>query len=44
MRKIRVPRDFSAIPEQWHFAPVVDAEDFVFLSGITGVHPDGSVS
>ena len=44
MRKILVPREFSAIPDQWHFAPVVDTGEFVFLSGITGVRPDGSLS
>jgi enamine deaminase RidA (YjgF/YER057c/UK114 family) len=44
MRKILVPREFSAIPDQWHFAPVLDAGEFVFLSGITGVHPNGSLS
>jgi enamine deaminase RidA (YjgF/YER057c/UK114 family) len=44
MRKVLVPGEFSAIPDQWHFAPVVDAGEFLFLSGITGVHPDGSLS
>jgi enamine deaminase RidA (YjgF/YER057c/UK114 family) len=44
MRKILVPRYFSAIPERWHFAPILDVGEFVFFSGITGVHPDGSLS
>lgn len=44
MRKILVPREFSAIPDDWHFAPVLDTGEFVFLSGITGVHPDGALS
>src|ERR1700736_4733161 len=44
MRKMLVPREFAEIPEQWHFAPVLDTGEFVFLSGITGVHPDGSLS
>lgn len=44
MRKMFVPRGFSSIPDQWHFAPVLDTGKFVFLSGITGVHPDLSVS
>jgi enamine deaminase RidA (YjgF/YER057c/UK114 family) len=44
MRKMLVPREFSNIPDRWHFAPIVDTGDFVFFSGITGVHPDGSVS
>jgi hypothetical protein len=24
MRKMWVPREFAKIPEQWHFAPVLD--------------------
>jgi hypothetical protein len=44
MRKMLVPREFSNIPDLWHFAPVLDTGEFVFLSGITGVRPDGSVS
>lgn len=44
MRKMFVPREFSSIPDQWHFAPVLDTGEFVFLSGVTGVHPDLSVS
>jgi enamine deaminase RidA (YjgF/YER057c/UK114 family) len=44
MRKMLMPREFSSIPEQWHFAPILDTGEFVFLSGITGVHPDGSLS
>jgi enamine deaminase RidA (YjgF/YER057c/UK114 family) len=44
MRKILVPLEFSNIPDRWHFAPVLDTGEFVFLSGITGVRPDGSLS
>jgi enamine deaminase RidA (YjgF/YER057c/UK114 family) len=44
MRKMLVPEEFSDTPDQWHFAPIVDTGEFVFLSGITGVHPDGSLS
>jgi enamine deaminase RidA (YjgF/YER057c/UK114 family) len=44
MRKMLVPREFSQIPDHWHFAPVLDTGEFVFFSGITGVHPDLSVS
>jgi len=44
MRKMLVPQEFSGFPEQWHFAPVLDTGEFVFLSGITGVHADGSLS
>jgi len=44
MHKMLVPREFSEIPSQWHFAPVVDTGDFVFFAGITGVYPDQSLS
>jgi hypothetical protein len=44
MHKMLVPRELYKIPEQWHFAPVLDTGEFLFLSGITGVHPDLSVS
>jgi hypothetical protein len=30
-----VPREFSKVPDQWHFAPILDTGEFVFLSGIT---------
>src|ERR1700733_4089457 len=44
MRKVLVPEEFSDTPDQWHLAPIVDTGELVFLSGITGVHPDGSLS
>jgi enamine deaminase RidA (YjgF/YER057c/UK114 family) len=44
MHKMLVPQEFSKVPDQWHFAPVLDTGEFVFFSGITGVHPDMSVS
>jgi enamine deaminase RidA (YjgF/YER057c/UK114 family) len=44
MRRMIVAREFSDYPEKWHFAPVLDTGDFVFLSGVTGVRPDLSVS
>jgi enamine deaminase RidA (YjgF/YER057c/UK114 family) len=44
MRKMLVPPEFAAVPDQWHFAPVLDTGEFVFLSGITGVHADLWVS
>jgi enamine deaminase RidA (YjgF/YER057c/UK114 family) len=44
MRKMLVSPEFSDVPDRWHFAPVVDTGEFVFLSGITGVRPDGSLS
>lgn len=44
MHKILVPQQSSTLPDQWHLAPVLDTGVFVFFSGITGVHPDSSVS
>ena len=40
---ITTPR-FSHFPDDWHLSPVLDTGDFVFLSGVTGTHPDLSVS
>jgi enamine deaminase RidA (YjgF/YER057c/UK114 family) len=44
MRKMYVAAQFPGYPEEWHFAPVLDTGDFVFLSGITGVRPDLSIA
>ena len=44
MRKMFVAREFHDYPEVWHFAPVLDTGSFVFLSGVTGVRPDLSIS
>jgi enamine deaminase RidA (YjgF/YER057c/UK114 family) len=44
MRKMLVLGEFSTTPDEWHLAPVLDTGEFLFFSGITGVHPDGSLS
>ena len=44
MHRMLVPKEFSTVPDQWHFAPIIDTGEFLFLSGITGAHPDRSVS
>ena len=44
MRKMLAAREFSHYIDDWHFAPVLDTGDFLFLSGVTGVRPDNSVS
>lgn len=44
MRKQLAARGFSHFSDDWHLAPVLDTGDFVFLSGVTGAHPDLSVS
>jgi enamine deaminase RidA (YjgF/YER057c/UK114 family) len=42
-RTITTP-GFAHFPRDWHLSPVLDTGDFVFLSGITGTHPDLSVA
>ena len=44
MNKMAVAPEFAHFIDDWHFSPVLDTGDFVFLSGVTGVHPDGRVS
>ena len=44
MRKTLSAPDFSHFPTDWHLSPIVDTGEFVFLSGVTGTHPDLSVS
>ena len=44
MKKVLAAREFSHFTTDWHLAPVLDTGDFVFLSGITGAHPDLSIS
>jgi enamine deaminase RidA (YjgF/YER057c/UK114 family) len=38
------PAAFSHFIEDWHFSPVLDTGDFVFLSGITGARADLTVA
>ena len=42
-RTITIPA-FAHFPHDWHLSPLLDTGDFVFLSGITGTHPDLSVN
>jgi enamine deaminase RidA (YjgF/YER057c/UK114 family) len=35
---------FSHFPGQWHLSPVLDTGELVFLSGVTGCRPDGTVA
>jgi enamine deaminase RidA (YjgF/YER057c/UK114 family) len=37
------PPAFSHFPPDWHLSPIVDAEEYVFFSGVTGFHPAGRV-
>jgi enamine deaminase RidA (YjgF/YER057c/UK114 family) len=44
MKRVLAPPEFAHYVEDWHFSPVLDTGAFVFFSGITGEHPDGSVA
>jgi enamine deaminase RidA (YjgF/YER057c/UK114 family) len=43
MKRTMTTPEFAHFPRNWHLSPVLDTGDFVFLSGITGTHPDLSV-
>jgi enamine deaminase RidA (YjgF/YER057c/UK114 family) len=36
--------EFAHYPAEWHLSPVLDAGDFLFLSGQTGWRPDDTVA
>jgi enamine deaminase RidA (YjgF/YER057c/UK114 family) len=38
------PPAFSHFIDDWHLSPVLDTGDFVFFSGVTGVHADLTVA
>ena len=44
MKVTKSAPEFAHYPAEWHFSPVLDTGEFAFLSGVTGVHPDGSLS
>jgi enamine deaminase RidA (YjgF/YER057c/UK114 family) len=44
MKRTLSTAEFSHYPRVWHFSPVLDTGDFVFLSGLTGTHSDQSVA
>ena len=44
MPTVHAAPEFAHFVRDWHLAPVLDTDDFVFLSGITGARPDLSVS
>ena len=44
MKVTKAAPEFAHYPAEWHFSPVLDTGEFAFLSGVTGVHPDGSLS
>ncbi len=44
MRKTYSAPNFAHFHDEWHFSPALDTGEFVFISGVTGCRPDGSVS
>ena len=44
MKATLTPPAFAHFIEDWHFSPVLDTGDFVFLSGITGARADLTVA
>ena len=44
MKSTLSPPRFAHFIEDWHFSPVLDTGEFVFLSGITGARPDLTVA
>ena len=44
MKKVLAPDNIAHFVTDWHLAPVLDTGNFVFFSGVTGVHPDLSLA
>lgn len=44
MKRPIVPKQFSHYYSDFHFAPGVEVDKFVFFSGATGTRPDRSIS
>jgi hypothetical protein len=44
MRNVIATKEFSHFVRDWQLSPGIDTGDFVFLSGITGTHPDLGVA
>lgn len=44
MKKTFSAAAFAHYESAWHFSPVLDTGDFLFVSGVTGTHPDGSLA
>ena len=44
MRKTVSAPEFAHFHDEWHLSPGLDADDFIFFSGVTGCHPDDAVA
>ncbi len=43
-KKSIIPPDLDSYYQDWHMSPGLIYNDFVFLTGITGTRPDGTIS
>ena len=43
-KKSIVPSSFDNYYRDWHMSPAIICQGFVFLTGFTGVRPDGTIS
>jgi enamine deaminase RidA (YjgF/YER057c/UK114 family) len=43
-KRVIVPPEFSHYSDDWHFSPLVQADGFVFVSGVTSCRLDNTVS
>ena len=44
MKKPIVPPAFAHYPEEWHFSPLIESGEFIFVSGVTSCRLDNTVS
>jgi enamine deaminase RidA (YjgF/YER057c/UK114 family) len=44
MKRVLAPPEFAHYVDDWHFSPVLDTGEFVFLSGVTGERSDLTVA
>jgi len=43
-QKSIIPDELRTYYDRWHFSPAMDSGGFIFVSGCTGIRPDGSIS
>ena len=43
-KKVVIPKSLQSTYEKWHYAPAVESDGFLFVSGCTGTRNDGTNS
>ena len=43
-KKPTIPDALRTYYDRWHFSPAIESGGFLFISGCTGIRPDGSIS